>query len=70
MERNENGYIRRVIPENTQPGQTPDMEADVQLGCVYSPYQFFRQLYEPHDAMRHGTLFEELYKPLEGGPEV
>lgn len=36
-----------------------------QLGMVYSPYQCWRMLYSVEDALDHGTLFEELYKPLE-----
>ncbi|MBO7304353.1 MAG: spore coat associated protein CotJA [Clostridia bacterium] len=36
-----------------------------QLGMVYSPYQCWRMLYTAEDALKHGTLFEELYKPLE-----
>lgn len=34
------------------------------LAMVYSPYQCFRMMYAPMDALCHGTLFEELYKPL------
>lgn len=34
------------------------------LAMVYSPYQCFRMMYSPMDALCHGTLFEELYKPL------
>ena len=37
----------------------------VQLAMVYAPMQSFRKLYSEADALRHGTLFEELYKPLE-----
>lgn len=36
-----------------------------QLAMVYSPYQCWRMLYTPDNALKHGTLFEELYKPLE-----
>ncbi len=35
-----------------------------QLAMVYSPYQNFTMMYSPMDALKHGTLFEELYKPL------
>ncbi len=35
-----------------------------QLAMVYSPYQCWRMTYTPDDALNHGTLFEELYKPL------
>ena len=36
-----------------------------QLAMVYSPYQCWRMLYSPDEALKHGCLFEELYKPLE-----
>ena len=35
------------------------------LAYVYAPSQMFRLLYSANDALRHGTLFEELYKPKE-----
>ena len=35
------------------------------LAYVYAPDQVFRMLYSANDALRHGTLFEELYKPME-----
>ncbi len=35
------------------------------LAYVYAPDQMFRLLYSANDALRHGTLFEELYKPME-----
>lgn len=37
-----------------------------QLSMVYAPKQCWRMIFSPADAMRHGTMFEELYKPLEG----
>ena len=55
MEKNENGY-RREAPMKCDDG--------LSLAMVYSPYQSFRMLYSEDDALRHGTLFEELYKPL------
>ncbi len=36
------------------------------LAMVYAPYQTFRDIYKCHDALTHGTLFSELYLPLEG----
>ena len=36
-----------------------------QLAMVYSPYQHWRMLYSPDEALDHGTMFMELYKPLE-----
>lgn len=35
------------------------------LAYVYAPNQMFRLLYSANDALKHGTLFEELYKPME-----
>ena len=35
------------------------------LAYVYAPNQMFRMLYSAKDALAHGTLFEELYKPME-----
>ncbi len=36
----------------------------MQLAYVYAPSQHFRMLYSADDALKHGTLFEELYKPM------
>ena len=38
---------------------------DMPLAYVYAPDQRFRMLYSANDALHHGTLFEELYKPKE-----
>ena len=38
---------------------------DMPLAYVYAPDQRFRMLYSADDALKHGTLFEELYKPRE-----
>ena len=63
MEKNENGYPDgAVLPMPTR--EEKEVEG-VQLAMVYSPYQAWRMLYTPEEALRHGTLFEELYKPLE-----
>ena len=35
------------------------------LAYVYAPNQNFRLLYSAEEALKHGTLFEELYKPKE-----
>ena len=37
------------------------------LAMVYSPCQDFKGLYDPTEALCHGTLFSELYKPFCGG---
>lgn len=36
------------------------------LAMVYTPPQSFVMLYTPEQALAHGTLFEELYMPLDG----
>ncbi len=62
MDKNQNGIP--ILP-GTQ-GQMPSCPCEgVQLAMVYAPKQVFRKLYSEVDALRHGTLFEELYKPLE-----
>lgn len=68
MEKNENGYSW-CRNGNSDVSDMNDNSASmpVQLAMVYSPVQQFRGLYEPSDALAHGTLFEELYKPLERG---
>ena len=53
MEKNENG-LSGVFPSENR-----------QLAMVYSPEQSWRMLYSPDEALNHGTIFEELYKPLE-----
>ena len=35
------------------------------LAMVYSPEQYWRNIYEPSEALDRGTLFSELYVPLE-----
>lgn len=37
------------------------------LAMVYSPCQDFKGLYDATEALCHGTLFSELYKPFCGG---
>ena len=64
-------------PPNTPPGDvggvggnhncggTGNCLDNMPLAYVYGPDQRFRMLYSANDALRHGTLFEELYKPME-----
>ena len=59
MEKNENGFSALFPSESSQGCGTK------QLAMVYSPYQCWRLLYSPEAALKNGTLFEELYKPLE-----
>ena len=46
-------------------GGTGNCLDDMPLAYVYAPDQRFRMLYSANDALKHGTLFEELYKPME-----
>ena len=59
MEKNENGFSE-LFPSNCTEGCSKK-----QLAMVYSPFQCWRLLYSPDAALKNGTLFEELYKPLE-----
>lgn len=72
MEKNENGFSPSPLNDSangrSESNGNSDSGAqcsDSQLAMVYSPYQCWRMLYSPDDALTHGTLFEELYKPLE-----
>ncbi len=73
MEKNKNGYSEYNFGKSGSGGSTgggadqdgSDFGTAVrQLAMVYAPYQCWRRLYSPEDAMKHGTMFEELYKPL------
>lgn len=46
-------------------GGTGDCRDSMPLAYVYAPDQRFCMLYSARDALTHGTLFEELYKPME-----
>ena len=75
MERNENGYpVRDMAPQggstrescqNRDTGTTFCDLDGLMPGYVYAPMQKFCMLYSPEEALRHGTLFEQLYKPTE-----
>lgn len=52
------------IPNHTCGGRGNCLD-DMPLAYVYAPDQRFRMLYTANDALKHGTLFEELYKPME-----
>ena len=80
MEKKENGIPRvgectpspGVMPRmgenggctNHTCGGDGGMLDDALLAYVYAPNQKFRMLYSAQDALSHGTLFEELYKPM------
>ena len=62
MDKNPNGIP--IMPGEEQ--KDPSCPCGgVQLAMVYAPKQAFRKLYAEGEALRRGTLFEELYKPLE-----
>ena len=71
--------IPRQIEENTMPpmrggcqgvgqggdcGGRGDCIDTMPLAYVYAPNQKFCMLYSASDALAHGTLFEQLYKPM------
>ena len=67
-------FGEQMPPMNGGNGNMPNMNgscgvhdclSDRPLAYVYAPDQHFRMLYSAADALRHGTLFEELYKPME-----
>ena len=61
MERNENGYPR----SRTVCDPSSDPLDSLPLGYSYTPIQRWRMMYRPEEALSRGTLFEELYKPVE-----
>ncbi len=74
MERNENGYP--TTPQGSGRGSVGGARAgchpedgytlgDKPLGYAYVPIQSWRMMYAPEDALAHGTMFEELYTPME-----
>ena len=64
MEKNENGY-----PVSDRSREDPECGgvslSDKPLGYAYVPIQRWRMLYKPEDGLKAGTLFEELYLPME-----
>lgn len=59
-----NGSVGGVTNNHTCGGDGSCLD-NVPLAYVYAPNQMFRMLYTANDALKHGTLFEELYKPME-----
>ena len=66
MERNEKG---NVLTQKQGGGDcVTDEDATLHglpLAYAYVPVQRWRMLYSPEEALNKGTLFEELYKPME-----
>ncbi len=62
---NRNDYDKdhsNLIPSGMGGGNECD---ELPLAYVYAPMQKFCMLYTPAEALKHGTLFENLYKPME-----
>ena len=59
-----NGTVGGVTNNHTCGGRGDCLD-NMPLAYVYAPDQMFRMLYTANDALKHGTLFEELYKPME-----
>lgn len=60
-----NGGTVGGVGTNHSCGGTGNCLDNKPIAYVYAPNQFFRMLYSANDALNHGTLFEELYKPRE-----
>ncbi|NLG88650.1 MAG: spore coat associated protein CotJA [Clostridiaceae bacterium] len=42
------------------------MPDNPQLGQTYTPYQIFKEIMPPMEALSKGTVFQELYRPYPG----
>jgi hypothetical protein len=62
MEKNENGYP--IMREGCYESEEATLH-DKPLGYAYVPVQRWRMMYSPEEGLSRGTMFEELYKPLE-----
>ena len=61
-----NGNVGGITAGNNHTcGGSGNCLDEMKLAYVYAPNQVFRMLYSANDAMKHGTLFEELDKPME-----
>ena len=69
MERNRNGFPMTATDRDNDDKRcevTEEMSlGDKPLGYAYVPIQRWRMLYDTPAALAHGTLFEELHKPME-----
>lgn len=63
MERNEMGYPRAKAAECPESDEATLF--DKPLAYAYVPIQRWRMIYPTNEALSNGTLFEELYKPME-----
>lgn len=58
--------IRSDLPREPM-NNMPHHPDPMVLAMAYVPVQQWQELYEPEDALRHGTLFRQLDLPFEGG---
>ena len=67
MERDENGLniFPRTNRDATDDGAQLNCRGERQLAMVYAPINCFRMLYPMEEALKRGTMFIELDKPLE-----
>jgi hypothetical protein len=65
MAKDKNMYITNCPPMNTCIPQEMVIR-NVRLAAAYVPYQQLCTLLSPMEALRHGTIFPELYSPYEG----
>lgn len=63
MEKNQNGEPIVRSRENGEMKMGCRCIEDMPLGYAVFPVQKFRLLYSAEDALKHGTLFEELNLP-------
>lgn len=59
----------REMPKNKKPEQCEcryDVLEDLPIAMAYVPWQKWRNLCKPCNALRMGTIFEDLYKPFYG----
>lgn len=56
-------YNMRPEPQKPHPQYQGNGVWGKPLAMVYSPIQIFRNIYDPEDALSHGTIFKELDFP-------
>ena len=57
--------LNSVMPDCNGEAYNADNCNMPSLAMVYSPKQTWRNIYEPDEALNKGTLFSDLYFPLE-----
>jgi len=61
-----NGYANAVTQSQDMIGCGSISNQPLSLAMAYVPFQEFRDLYEPEEALSAGSLFRELDKPFYG----